>query len=278
MAILTFNPLKQKRSRRWWAFSIAIHAALIFALAQIVFRYPIGQLLGLPKTRIQQERIIYVATPRPSSGSAQTTKATPQPASPAPLTAPRTTPTTVTPPPLDSNRSQAAGGRGTGRDGTGSGIATGVVPAMPDSRIPLTAEHAIITPRTMEEEVDSMITLAVGIVQDSLAFLARQRKPGDWTKTTKDGKVWGMDPQGNIRLGKFVIPGALLALLPLNAQSAQSPIEQRSAAYNRADIIRHAGYAVTEDEFRSAVKRIRQRKEKERQRQLAEGKGKTTTP
>ena len=278
MAILTFNPLKQKRSRRWWVISIAIHAALMFALAQIVFRYPIGQLLGLPKTRIQPERITYVATPRPSSGSTKTTKATSQPPSPAPLAAPRTTPTTVPPPALDSIRSQAAGGRGTGRDGTGSGIATGVVPAMPDSRIPLAADQVIITPRTLEQEVDSMITLAVGIVNDSLAFQAAQRKPGDWTIKGKDGKVWGMDPQGNIRLGKFVIPGALLALIPLNVQSAQSPIEQRSAAYNRADIIRHAGFAVTEDEFRAAVKRIRERKEKERQRQLAEGKGKTATP
>ena len=83
--ILTFNPFKQKRSRRWWIFSILAHVALILILGQIMFRYPIGQLLGLPKTRVQPERITYVAIPQPSGGSTtNTTKAPSQPAAPAP--------------------------------------------------------------------------------------------------------------------------------------------------------------------------------------------------
>jgi len=30
------------RSPRWWAVSVVVHVALIAALAQIVFKYPLG--------------------------------------------------------------------------------------------------------------------------------------------------------------------------------------------------------------------------------------------
>lgn len=275
--ILTFNPFKQKRSRRWWVFSILAHAAILFVLGQIMFRFPIGQLLGLPKTRVQPERITYVAVPKPSGGSPTNTKAAPQkPAAAAPLQAPRATPSTVTtPPPLDTLRSQAAGGRGTGLGVIGDGAATGIVPRLPDSRIPLVAERYIVTPPTTAQFVDSLIELAVGVARDSLSLEARKRQPPDWTFKGPGG-TWGMDPNGNIKLGKVTLPAAILALLPLNVSNRVSPIEQRSADWIRRDIQYHAQVAVTEDEFRAAVKRIRERKEKERQKQLAEGK--TATP
>ena len=269
--ILTFNPFKQKRSRRWWVISILAHVVAIVVLGQIMFRFPIGQLLGLPKTRIQPERITYVAVPKPAAGSPTTMKASPKPAAPAPLETPRATPSNVVPPPLDSIRSHAAGGRGTGFGVTGDGAATGIVPRQPDPRIPLVADQAIVTPPSTEQWVDSLINLAVGVAKDSLSLEAARNKPADWTFKGPGG-TWGMDPNGNIKLGKFTIPGALLAMLPLNVQSRVSPIEQRSADWIRRDIQYHAQVAVTEDEFRAAVKRIRERKEKERQRQLAEGK------
>jgi hypothetical protein len=81
--ILTFNPFKQKRSRRWWVVSILAHVAIIFVLAQVMFRFPVGQLLGLPKTRVQPERITFVEVQKPAAGSVTTKAATPQPAAPA---------------------------------------------------------------------------------------------------------------------------------------------------------------------------------------------------
>ena len=274
--ILTFNPFKQKRSRRWWIFSILAHVALIFVMGQIMFRFPIGQLLGLPKTRVQPERITYVEVQKPAGGSVATKAATKEPAAPAPLTAPVSTPsTTTTPPPLDSIRSQAAGGRGTGFGVSGDGAATGVVPRAPDERIALVPDNVIVTPPTTAQIADSIVALAIGIARDSLAIEADRTKKPDWTVNGPGGK-WGMDPNGNIKLGKVTLPAALLALLPLNVQSRVGPIEQRAQNWITRDIQYHAQVAVSEDEFRAAVKRIRERKEKERQKALAEGK--TATP
>jgi hypothetical protein len=99
-----------------------------------------------------------------------------------------------------------------------------------------------------------------------VVIASRMRKPGDWTVKGEDGKVWGWDQQG-IHLGKFTIPQALLALLPMNV-SGRSPIDVRNANMIRSEVLENAQRAVTEDEFRAAVKRIRARKDKERQQRL----------
>lgn len=256
----------ERRSTRWWVLSILAHGVLIAVLAQIIFRYPIGQVSGIPKEQMRPERIqwVDVSPMTQSSGGSPTTS---QGAAPAALQPPREVPKVVAPPPPpDSSRSQAAGGTGSGEgsSGDGGGFATGIAPRAPDSRIALNPSVIARVPRPTEEAVDSIVELAVGIVRDSLAILAAQRAPGDWTRKGKDGQVWGWDPQGNIRLGKFTIPGALLALLPLNSQSRIGPIEGRSLAYIRRDVLENAQRSINEDEFRAAVKRIRERKERER--------------
>ena len=276
--IVTLNPFKQKRSKRWWTISIIVHSVVALLLAQIVFRYPLGQLMGLPRDKVQPERLQYIALPKPAETGGSV--ATPNPAqtsAPAPLTQPTVVPNTIAaPPPLDSVRSRAAGGVGVGLGDRGLGIATGVSPRQPDSRIALVPGDLARVVRTPAEEVDSVISLAIGIVRDSIAIAAGQRRPGDWTIKGKGG-TWGWDPNGNIRLGKFTIPGALLALLPLNAQSPMSPIEQRSVAWIRQDILFHAQRTITEDEFRASVKRIRERKEKERRQKLLVSGGRDST-
>src|SRR5688500_5830739 len=102
---ITLNPFKQKRSKRWWTISIIVHAVAVMLLAQIMFRFPLGQLIGLPKEKFQQARLHYIVLPKPagsSTGSAVTPQA-PQTSSPAPLQRPAVTPSTIsTPPPLDS--------------------------------------------------------------------------------------------------------------------------------------------------------------------------------
>ena len=265
------RPLARRRSPRWWAVSIAIHVVAVTLLAQYVFKYSLGQLMGIPRERLTQERIQYVVPTPPEASGGQNAKAPSPAAAPAALRAPTEVPTAVPAPAnIDSSRSQAAGGTGTGDGSGGSGVATGISPRLPDARIALSPETMTRTPRTTAEAVDSIVSLVIGIVNDSLQIANAQRKPGDWTVKGKDGKVWGWDPQGNIRLGKFTIPGALLALLPLNTQSRISPIEQRSLAYIRRDILENAQRSINEDEFREAVKRIRERKERERrQQQLA---------
>lgn len=262
-----------RRSATSLAISIAIHVAVILALGSIVWTYPLGQMMGIRQERMRPERLHYIQVPaQPTQGSA----GVPSKAggSPGALRPPVETPTTVPPPaPADTGRSQAAGGTGDGR-GSGGGAATGVVPRQPDPRIALTTDPVARVPRTVTETVDSIVTVAIGIYNDSMAIAGRQRKPGDWSVKGEDGKVWGWDNKG-IRLGKFTIPNALLALLPLNGGSGVSPIEQRSFAYIRRDIMENAQRSISEDEFRAAVKRIRERKERERRQNLLADEGRT---
>jgi len=56
-----------------------------------------------------------------------------------------------------------------------------------------------------------------------------------------------------------------------------SPVDARNQAWMRNDIMQHAQQSISEDEFRDAVRRIRERKEKERREKektvTADGKG-----
>jgi hypothetical protein len=266
-----------RRSGRWWAFSIAAHIVLVGLLIQVAFKYPLGQLMGIRREEIKPERLQYIALPAPPtehSGGAPV--ATKKASAPAALRAPVTSPTQVPDAtPVDTSRSQAAGGTGTGVDVGGSGLATGLVPRQPDPRIALQPGQMVRTPRTVAEDVDSIVDLAIGVYVDSALEAAKQRQPGDWTIKGKDGKVWGVDEK-NIYLGKYKLPSAILALLPLNKGSGTSPIEARSTAFIRRDVMENAQRAISEDEFRAAVKRIRERREREKQQKQLASETKTT--
>ncbi|MEP7348283.1 MAG: hypothetical protein ABI877_23660, partial [Gemmatimonadaceae bacterium] len=103
--------------------------------------------------------------------------------------------------------------------------------------------------------------------QDSVVantYSPNKYERGDWT-VEKNGRKYGIDKQF-IRLGKFSIPTPLLALLPFNRVQA-NPIaaeEGRKQLVMRMDIMEHAQNAMNEEEFRRAVKAIRERKEREK--------------
>ena len=247
--------------------SVVIHVFIIIALAMITFRYPLGQLIGLPKDREHTpERLQYMVLPRgePTGNGSRTTAEPPaKGVAPAPLQAPTTIPTVV--PPVPNGSAGAVSGKAGGTGGAAAGIATGVEPAAPDARIPLNPAPYIPTPKSQAELADSAVQAAFGVYFDSAKYAAEHpgRQPGDWTHTTADGQKWGWDP-GGIRLGKFTIPNAVLAALPLKIGSGQSPVDARNRAWMYNDIQLHAQQAISEDEFRDAVRRIRERKEKER--------------
>jgi len=129
------------------------------------------------------------------------------------------------------------------------------------------------------DNLDSIMGFMLTQAADSLDSLNRAqgrtgRKPGDWTKTGKNGEKWGWDSQG-IRLGKVMIPNALLALLPLNAGTAgrmsgnltQMDADRRLAA-SRTDIMRMSERGMGEADFRKIVNELRDRREKERRVRL----------
>ncbi|HJQ18765.1 MAG TPA: hypothetical protein VJ867_00360 [Gemmatimonadaceae bacterium] len=255
--------------------SIAIHVVAVVLLGLIVFKYPIGQLMGIREPEAITEHVQFVRVPpQPTETSVGNPKTAPARAGrPAPLQAPVATPAPASvPATVDSAPARAAGGTGTGFGVSGSPFATGVEPRQPDRRIPLESGDIERTPRTVAQDVDSIVGLVIGIVNDSIAIANGQRKPGDWTWKGKDGQTWGWDQRG-IHVGKYTIPQALLALLPLNVAGGGSPIEARSTAYIRRDVLEHAQQSISEDEFKAAIKRIRERKEREkRQKMLVEGK------
>jgi hypothetical protein len=161
------------------------------------------------------------------------------------------------------------GGKGAGGDVT---AATGVQPAY-DPRLWPHPGPFVPLPKTTAQRVDSAVKAAFGVYADSLAVAAanKGRAPTDWT-FERNGQKWGVDEQW-IHLGKVKIPNAILALLPMNAQANPTfndPVTRREVAFRRSDILYHANRAATEDEFRRAVKRIRERKDRERAAARAE--------
>jgi hypothetical protein len=148
------------------------------------------------------------------------------------------------------------------------------VPADPDPRLSADAHRFEPIPKTHGQRVDSTVRALVFAYNDSVAKAAALagRKPGDWT-FERDGKKWGMDGN-NIYLGKFAIPSAVLAALPLHIQgNPGETIADRLVTTRRGDLLEHAESQYHDIEFKSAVKRIRERKDRERREKLlAEGK------
>jgi hypothetical protein len=124
--------------------------------------------------------------------------------------------------------------------------------------------------------VDSVIAERFGRHRDSMALAEGAGRKAecpptvtacsDWT-VEKGGHKWGIDASA-IRLGPVSIPTALLALLPLNRAGMQGNVfaaerKRQQDAWSR-EIADQAQRAMNEDEFRVAVKRLRERKERER--------------
>ncbi len=77
------------------------------------------------------------------------------------------------------------------------------------------------------------------------------------------GKTYGIDSKG-LHLGDFTIPTAVLAFLSLPQGNIDQARANRALLEMRADILRAAARAEAEDDFRRAVRELRERKDKER--------------
>jgi hypothetical protein len=261
------------RSRASLLVSLGIHVAVVAALINVVFRYDIRS-LGVveDRARATPERLRYVrVAPEPAGGGAAVASlASTGPTATIRLRSPRRVPVGIARPSASTAAAapgveDRAGGTGRGTDVT---AATGVQPSYTDPRLWPQPGPFTPVPKTAAQRADSAVKAAFGLFADSMATAAanKGRAPGDWTRTDKDGRKWGWDQSG-IHLGKVKIPQAVLALLPLNVQSNPTfndPVTARETAFRRADIQYHANRAVSEDEFRRAVKRIRERKDRER--------------
>lgn len=264
-----------RRSRSSLLISVAVHAASIAFLVNIAFQYDLGSLRSERGTWSPPEKLQFVrVSPRPGGGLPDARQLPGAgPAATARLRAPTAVPTTL-PQPAPMTPAVTGNEDRAGRPGAGDPtIATGVQPAYSDPRLWPQPGPFIPLSKTAVQRTDSAVQAAFRLFADSAAIAAanRGRSPTDWT-FERNGEKWGLDDRW-LHLGKVKIPNALLALLPLNAQANPTfndPVTRRESAFRLADIQYHANRAIGEEEFRKAVRRIRERKERERAAAKAE--------
>jgi hypothetical protein len=265
--LIVAPPKKDKSSI---VLSLAIHVFVIFAIASITFRYPLASLFNAnrdstPTERIQYVRVAPAAAPSQVVGNGSNAKQTlKKVVKPAQLLPPTTIPTGIPPIPPPSVSPGAISGTPNGTGGAPVGFATGVEPAMPDPRIEL-RPSGLRLPLSMAQKNDSAVKAIYLAYREAEIEAAehRGRSPRDWTMS-HDGQKYGLDSQ-YIYLGKFKIPSAILAALPINRGGVEGSriIEARNASWIQNDIYTHA-QGMSEDDFRAAVKRIRERMDREK--------------
>ena len=281
---------REPRSTKSLLISLGAHVVVGVALLQLLtFGHGLSGFLGFNKKADDlQERLTYVSPAKPKPTEAPKTTPTPK-ESESPdatrLRSPTTGPVVGVPAasPIEAVKASSDTGSGSaGEKGVGAldPSLTGVKPGYTDVRVwrGSGGGGAGVSPgRNGAEKLDSVMRWAITSVADSLDSLARAqgrygKKPGDWTKTTADGQKWGWDGMG-IRLGKVLIPNALLGLLPLNAQRGMSGnfteiSRDKRLALAREDIMRNSERALGEQEFRKLATELRDRRERERRDRL----------
>jgi len=248
--------------------SIVAHVVAIALIASITFSYPLASFFG-QRDKPTTEHIQYVQVapraPQAAGNGSQDEKAKPKKAiNPAPLLAPQITPAALPPIPPATVSVGAISGTGTGSGGAPGGIATGVEPSLPDPRIEL-RPNMLRLPLSLAEKNDSAVKAIYLAYREAEVEAAshRGRDPRDWT-FEKNGQKYGID-SSYIYLGKFKLPSAILAALPFNTGGVDGRriIDGRNADWIRNDIYSHS-QGMSEDDFRSAIKRIRDRKDREK--------------
>lgn len=262
--------------------AVVLHVVVVVLIARTI-SVPVLDFLQRVGERPVEERVVYVA--------AATAPARPVPPAPPPAALPRTrapgAPPTTEPPTAGSGlaafptRTDAGAGPpaagpplpvGDGRQAFGNGI-PGLSTGRIDPRLVLPPGPEDGPVRARTPTADVYVDQWVVAFWDSVAKVqAEQRRgPTDWT-IGRDGNKWGVD-QSFVYFGKFKLPTALLALLPINQLPNPTTASRNAAlASMRAEIDFHAQRAANEADFRRAVEEITRRKERERQ-QAAEQRG-----
>lgn len=114
------------------------------------------------------------------------------------------------------------------------------------------------------EKIDSVVTVIVQRYLDSIASEpgADQVPLPDWT-TEVGGAKFGLDSR-NIYIAGLRIPSVVLALLPIPATGNQSRALDKSGAWIAEDLRRAARRAVDLDDFKQAIRELRERKQWEK--------------
>jgi hypothetical protein len=267
----TLPPPKRAKPRHF-ALSVAAHALLVAGLLAAYRGW---------KTVEARGTLTYLMDIRTSPISEVRVPPPPPPAAPRrvvrPLVAPRPETPVVVPEPYQPGDMQPPpgepGGVTGGVPGGVPGGTLGLGPLAGDPRLwvrPMYIPEGGGRPINMDSVVRGRL-LAMAVIADSLAqqdsmgITHNPYAPARWT-FEHNGRTYGIDQNG-IHFGSFTIPTAVLAFIPF----PQGNIDQASANMQlmrmRADILQAAARAEAEDDFRRAVKQIRERRDRERREQ-----------
>lgn len=272
--LTTSLPNERKRVTPAAVVSIGLHVVLVILLWQALRWFPSPLAAFRTDERSREERLTYVGV-RPTGSpiaSSRVPTALPPAAAVAvpppratPLAPPREVPRGIPPAPSTTPTNL---GPTTGPAVGGQGPTKGVQPTYIDPRVWVAAPPLEPAPKSDEQRMDSAVAARVKTHNDSLVanrHVPNKFERGDWT-VDKGGGKYGIDPQF-IRLGKFSIPTALLSLLPIHGApgaSARELQQNPALALHRGEINYQARRAITHEEFRRAVKQLRERKDRER--------------
>lgn len=273
---------KPRRDGRWLATSAVLHVLGIALLVRIA-TVP-GTLLSWfhatpSMAEAPRERVTYLETVRPRGDStrAQVDGGDGRTAAPnvgvAPvLRAPVTVPSTLPPAPRIPAPTEEPGGSGPLVGG--GGPLRGVQPSYGDGRVWPVPGALVTAPKSEDERRDSLLASRLQRYRDSLNLAGNSELGPDarpsWVYKGKNGSEWGLD-KNTIKLGKFSLPSALLYQLPL-AKYQGDISRDRERNLRDADMSYAVRRGITEEQFREAVKAIRERKERERREAEAQKK------
>ncbi len=253
----------RKRVSTAFLVSLGVHVVVIIAFARMLILNadfsPNSKRQSVPQQRVGFVRLAHPGE-KPTLGKAGG-DGRPEKSREIHVTPPAAVPTTIPAP--SAAVTKPAEDEGTGPLVGGGGPVRGVRPNYSDGRLWTPPQPIIGPPKTVAQTIDSLIADAIAPYNDSIARVAQQRDPTDWT-VKKGGYKWGIDKRA-IHLGPFSVPTALLAMLPLNITGNPSTMDrERSYAAMNRDITWHAQQAINDADFMKAVRSIRERKERER--------------
>jgi hypothetical protein len=269
---------REKKSKSSIAISVAIHVVVIAALASITFRYPLSDMFDKPEP-LKSVPVRYIPLkPRQEASSAPrrtASRSTPPAQLPNVTSVPVGVPA-PTPPVSPATTALGAGGSTSAQASTDPGIGFGLRPGIPDGRLATNPNATPRSPETEGQKAERALSAIYDQYLDSaraqMARDAGQRKAGDWSWGGKDGDKWGWDDKG-IHVAGVTIPNIVLAALPMNIGPSMSPVDVRARDFVHSDIQSHAGL-MTQDEFKAAVKRVRERVDRERRERMEKEKEK----
>ena len=282
-------PTRPRRDPRASVVALVIQLVVVVVLARMVVFPAAMDLLGGFSDLVREQRVTYVVPPpaqvgapgaRPRAGG-DGRRVSPTPpdrvVEPEPIVAPPAVPSGL---PTRPGRT-APIGPGSGPVIGGGGPLQGIQPGFTDPRLwptPRPYDEPRPFPMNRADSLEAVLHAFGERFVDSVSRAAPTgRQPGDWT-WERNGRKYGMDPQ-YIRLGKYSIPTALLALLPLNVPANGLELERaRRLSSMRSEIMEQAERRARDDDFYAAVRALRERKERERREAEAARRGSGTPP